>query len=114
MAPGKPTKLGGAAGTRVLGIKPTCFFVDVEPCLPISFQIRLYSEAFLYACSRSAASSMRLQIENLGGIKNADLNIAPLTILIGPNNANKTWAAYCLYALAAQLSPPHSSRLQKA
>jgi hypothetical protein len=49
---------------------------------------------------------MKLTIENLGSIKQADLDIKPLTVLVGPNNTNKTWAAYSLYALASLFAPP--------
>lgn len=43
---------------------------------------------------------MKLSVDNLGSIVHADIDIAPLTVFIGPNNTNKTWAAYSLYALA--------------
>lgn len=47
---------------------------------------------------------MRLGIRNLGRIAHAELDIRPLTIFVGPNNTNKTWAAYCLYGLAQRLT----------
>lgn len=42
---------------------------------------------------------MRLLVSNLGCIKTADIEITPLTVLIGPPNTNKTWTAYSLYGL---------------
>ncbi|AUX27923.1 uncharacterized protein SOCEGT47_085230 [Sorangium cellulosum] len=47
---------------------------------------------------------MKLSIRNLGRIAHAELDIRPLTIFVGPNNTNKTWAAYCLYGLARRLT----------
>lgn len=46
---------------------------------------------------------MKLILEKLGRIEHAELDIRPLTVLVGENNTNKTWAAYCLYGLARQL-----------
>lgn len=40
---------------------------------------------------------MRLTVKRLGRIEQADLDIRPLTVLIGPNGTNKTWVAYTLY-----------------
>lgn len=37
---------------------------------------------------------MKLKIRNLGVIEKADINIKPLTLFVGPNNAGKTWLAY--------------------
>ncbi len=45
---------------------------------------------------------MHVSVRNLGAIRAAELDIQPLTLLIGPNNAGKTWLAY---ALAAILGP---------
>lgn len=39
---------------------------------------------------------MKVSIQNLGAIQNAEIDLKPLTILIGPNNAGKTWTAYVL------------------
>jgi AAA15 family ATPase/GTPase len=36
---------------------------------------------------------MRIKVKNLGVIDEADIILNPLTILIGPNNAGKTWLA---------------------
>jgi predicted ATP-dependent endonuclease of OLD family len=39
---------------------------------------------------------MKITARNLGAIKEAEFDLKPLTILIGPNNAGKTWLAYTL------------------
>lgn len=39
---------------------------------------------------------MKVSIRNLGAIDNAEIDIKPLTILVGPNNVGKTWMAYAL------------------
>jgi hypothetical protein len=39
---------------------------------------------------------MKITIKHLGAIQHAELDLKPLTILIGPNNAGKTWMAYTL------------------
>src|SRR5580704_2483201 len=53
---------------------------------------------------------MELILDKLGRIGHAELAIRPLTVFVGENNTNKTWAAYCLYGLARHLtwgdSPP--------
>ncbi|MBL8149051.1 MAG: AAA family ATPase, partial [Blastocatellia bacterium] len=46
---------------------------------------------------------MKLRIKNLAKIKNATIDIKPLTIFIGPNGTGKTWAAYAFYSLIKQL-----------
>jgi len=44
---------------------------------------------------------MRLRVENLGPIREAELDLTPpLTVLTGPNNMGKTWFAWTTYALA--------------
>src|SRR6266699_737412 len=40
---------------------------------------------------------MKIKVSNLGPIRGpAEFDLKPLTILIGPNNAGKTWLAYTL------------------
>jgi len=41
---------------------------------------------------------MKLRVANLGRIGEAELDIRPLTVLIGTTGTNKTWTAYALYA----------------
>jgi len=36
---------------------------------------------------------------NLGSIKEAEVDLRPLTVIIGPNNSNKTYIAYSIYGL---------------
>lgn len=42
---------------------------------------------------------MIIKFSNLGSIKETELDLRPLTIIIGPNNTNKTYIAYSLYGL---------------
>ncbi|WP_437332029.1 AAA family ATPase [Sorangium sp. So ce394] len=42
---------------------------------------------------------MRITFSNLGTIKKTELDLRPLTVIIGPNNSNKTYVAYSLYGL---------------
>lgn len=46
---------------------------------------------------------MRLTVEKLGLIERAELDIRPLTVLIGENGTNKTWVAYALYGLVRSM-----------
>ncbi|HKV59579.1 MAG TPA: AAA family ATPase [Ktedonobacteraceae bacterium] len=39
---------------------------------------------------------MRFSVRNLGSVRRADIELKPLTIFVGPNNAGKTWLAYTL------------------
>lgn len=52
---------------------------------------------------------MELILHNLGRIEHAEIDVRPLTVLVGENNTNKTWAAYCLYGLARHLAWPWGS-----
>lgn len=45
---------------------------------------------------RLEGTIMKVTIQNLGVIRHAEFDLKPLTILIGPNNAGKTWMAYTL------------------
>jgi len=40
---------------------------------------------------------MKITFSNLGSIKKTTLDLRPLTVIIGPNNSNKTY--YCLFDL---------------
>ena len=42
---------------------------------------------------------MKVEIHNLGVIEQAEIDLKPLTIFVGPNNTGKTWAAYTLSAI---------------
>ena len=48
---------------------------------------------------------MKLEIENLGRIQHAEIDWRPLTVFVGPNGTNKTWAAYAAWTLANDLCP---------
>lgn len=57
---------------------------------------------------------MQISVKNLGAIKEASIALRPLTVIIGPNNTNKTHLAYCIYGLIKHLSPysnwtPHAT-----
>lgn len=41
---------------------------------------------------------MKVSIQNLGRIREAEIDVRPLTVFIGPNNTNKSWAAYACFA----------------
>lgn len=43
-------------------------------------------------------TGLRLVVENLGPIEHADIDLRPLTVLIGKNNTGKTYLAQPLYA----------------
>lgn len=45
---------------------------------------------------------MKIAVRNLGVIKEAEIDLKPLTIFIGPNNAGKTWLAYVLSGILGQ------------
>ena len=49
---------------------------------------------------------MLIRFHNLGKIKATTLDLRPLTVIIGPNNSNKTYIAYSLYGLW-QAQQPH-------
>ena len=42
---------------------------------------------------------MIITFSNLGSIKKTELDLRPLTVIIGPNNTNKTYIAYSIYGL---------------
>lgn len=45
---------------------------------------------------------MIIKFSNLGAIKETELDLRPLTVIIGPNNSNKTYIAYSVYGLFKQ------------
>ena len=47
---------------------------------------------------------MKITFSNLGAIKKTTLDLRPLTVIIGPNNSNKTYVAYSIYGLLQHLS----------
>lgn len=42
---------------------------------------------------------MKITFSNLGKIKKTTLDLRPLTVIIGPNNSNKTYIAYSVYGI---------------
>ena len=42
---------------------------------------------------------MKIKFLNLGGIQETELDLRPLTVIIGPNNSGKTYIAYSIYGL---------------
>ncbi|MDB9484252.1 ATP-binding protein [Dolichospermum circinale CS-537/05] len=42
---------------------------------------------------------MKIKFSNLGRIQETELDLRPLTVIIGPNNSNKTYIAYSIYGL---------------
>ena len=42
---------------------------------------------------------MIIRFHNLGKIKETELDLRPLTVIIGPNNSNKTYVVYSVYGL---------------
>ncbi|AFZ26054.1 hypothetical protein Cylst_3942 [Cylindrospermum stagnale PCC 7417] len=42
---------------------------------------------------------MKIKFSNLGSIKETELDLRPLTVIIGPNNSSKTYIAYSIYGL---------------
>jgi energy-coupling factor transporter ATP-binding protein EcfA2 len=45
---------------------------------------------------------MKVEIRNLGVVKQAEIDLKPLTVFIGPNNAGKTWVAYALAGILGE------------
>lgn len=55
---------------------------------------------------------MKLTVHKLGRIEDAEIDIRPLTVFIGPNGTNKTWTAYALYGLMRTFAAGPDSALQ--
>ena len=47
---------------------------------------------------------MELVVENLGRIRSAAIDLRPLTVFVGPSNANKSWTAYAAYRTLSTVS----------
>lgn len=47
---------------------------------------------------------MNIRFHNLGKIKETELDLKPMTVIIGPNNSNKTYIAYSVYGLWQSLA----------
>lgn len=45
---------------------------------------------------------MKVKVCNLGPLKEAEIELKPLMVLIGPNNAGKTWLAYLLSGILGE------------
>lgn len=39
---------------------------------------------------------MKITVHNLGLVKEAEIDLKPLTIFVGPNNSGKSWLVYTL------------------
>ncbi len=48
---------------------------------------------------RPKDTHMNIRFHNLGKIKETELDLKPMTVIIGPNNSNKTYIAYSIYGL---------------
>lgn len=46
---------------------------------------------------------MKITVRNLGPLKEAKIDLKPLTIFVGPNNTGKTWLAYTLASIFSPL-----------
>lgn len=53
---------------------------------------------------------MRFSVRNLGSVRRADIEVKPLTIFVGPNNAGKTWLAYTLAGLLGEYGQAQYTR----
>ncbi|MBL8151290.1 MAG: AAA family ATPase, partial [Blastocatellia bacterium] len=52
---------------------------------------------------------MKFKFRNLGPIEETELDLHPLTIIIGPNNSAKTYIAYSLYGILKHLRTNYDS-----
>ena len=62
--------------------------------------------------TRSLPGALNIRIENFGPISKGEIRLKPLTVLMGPNNSGKSYAAMLIYSLlsAYALSRHRSSR----
>lgn len=56
---------------------------------------------------------MKLRVDNLGRIKEAEVELAPLVILVGKNNTGKSYLATALWALGSLAQLDRIGRRQK-
>jgi predicted ATP-dependent endonuclease of OLD family len=47
---------------------------------------------------------LKIKVQKLGNIQDAEFDLRPLTIFVGPNNTGKTWLAYTLSAILGPYS----------
>jgi len=48
---------------------------------------------------KKGAQQMKVAIKNLGAVREAEIELKPLTVFVGPNNTGKTWTAYTIAAI---------------
>ncbi len=46
---------------------------------------------------------MKIRFSNLGTIRETEIDLRPLTVIVGPNNSSKTYLAYSIYGLHREL-----------
>ena len=56
---------------------------------------------------------MKIKFSNLGCIKETELDLRPLTVIIGPNNSSKTYIAYSIYGLWQRVGQTLRAKLEK-
>ena len=78
--------------------------IDFAGCGQVGCAVTIHVEPTLRVVF-GGVFDVRLFVSKLGRINDAELDISPLTVLVGPNNTNKTWTAYSLYGLARATSP---------
>lgn len=52
---------------------------------------------------------MKITFKNLGNLRHAEVDLKPLTVIIGPNNSSKTYMAYSIYGLAKKITGAHGT-----
>jgi len=57
---------------------------------------------------------MKITFSNLGAIKKTTLDLRPMTVIIGPNNSNKTYIAYSIYGLWQNLKSHYRGNTELA
>lgn len=82
---------------------------DLVP--PVSITHQSSEPSTLTPPGSAAAPNPTIAIRNLGPIRRGELVLRPLTVLIGPNNSGKSYAAQFAYALSRTLSLPPASPL---